>query len=53
MAVVKDYYNGSTRVIIRDDCCCAPEEVEKILKRIAEKASRAIYAEMISKEETT
>lgn len=43
MAVIMDYYfNGNTRVIVEDDCCCKEEEVEKILKRVGEIATRAL-----------
>jgi hypothetical protein len=51
MAADLDFYIGATHVIIKDDCCCSPDEVDRILDRISEKASRAIYAEMITKEE--
>ncbi|MDF2538849.1 MAG: hypothetical protein K0S76_1870 [Herbinix sp.] len=44
MSVVKDFYDGHTHIIIRDDNCCSPEEVEAILKRISERATRALLA---------
>lgn len=43
MAVVMDYYiNGSTHIIIDDDCRCKNEDIEKILSRIGEIATRAL-----------
>lgn len=52
MAEDLDFYIGATHVIIRDDCCCSPDEVDRILDHISDKASRAIYAEATTKEET-
>lgn len=35
MAVVRDYMNGPCRIIIHDDCICAPEEVQGIVDRVS------------------
>ncbi|MDF2945189.1 MAG: hypothetical protein K0S01_4047 [Herbinix sp.] len=51
MATVQDYYYNATHIIIRDDSCCKPEEVDKILKRISEQASIALYTGEINKED--
>jgi hypothetical protein len=40
MAVVADYYDGNTHVIIKDDCIVSPEDQQKILKRCGEIAAR-------------
>lgn len=43
MAVVKDYYDGNTHVIIRDDSFVSPEEQQRILKRCGAIAARQYY----------
>lgn len=43
MAVVKDYYDGNTHIIIKDDCIVSPEEQQKILKRCGIIAARQYY----------
>lgn len=40
MAVVADYYDGNTHIIIMDDCIVSQEEQQKILKRCGEIAAR-------------
>ena len=40
MAVVMDFYDGNTHIIIKDDCIVSPEEQQKILKRCGEIAAR-------------
>jgi hypothetical protein len=52
MAVIKDYYLGATHIIIRDDSCCDPKDVEGIIKQMGEQASRAFLADALKKEET-
>lgn len=52
MAVIMDYYFNNTRVIVEDDCFCSKEEVEGILKRIGEIATRALSSNNEQKEET-
>ena len=44
--VVKEFYIGKTKVKICDDYCRdkTPEDVEKILNRIAERALRAFQS---------
>ena len=44
MAVYKDYYYGSTHIIIHDDCFVSKDEAEKIIERIGINASRALMA---------
>ncbi len=43
MAVVKDYYDGNTHIIIKDDCIVSPEKQKEILKRCGEIAARPYY----------
>ncbi|MDF2524224.1 MAG: hypothetical protein K0R31_1865 [Clostridiales bacterium] len=50
--VIKDYYLGATHIIIRDDSCCDPKDVEGIIKQMGEQASRAFLADALKKEET-
>lgn len=45
MAVIMDYYFNGTRIIVKDDYYCSEEEAEKIIKRIGEKITRALYSE--------
>ena len=52
MAVVKELYIGATHVIVRDDSCCAPEEVEKILLRLSEQISNSIFVNSDSNDKT-
>lgn len=40
MAVVQDYYDGNTHVIIKDDCIVSLVEQQRILKRCGEIAAR-------------
>ena len=43
--VVRDFQIGNTRIKIADDCCKqTADEVEKILRRIAEQAQRQFVA---------
>ncbi|WP_156034857.1 hypothetical protein [Clostridium sp. KNHs205] len=44
MAVVKDYYDGNTHIIIKDDFIVSPEEQKKILKRCGAIAARQYYS---------
>ena len=52
MAVVKDFYDGPCHIRIHDDCCVkTQEEVDQLLKEIAEIAKRAYQAQKIREEE--
>ena len=51
--IVRDFTVGNTRIRIADDCCRdkTPEEVQAILKRIAQRAQAAITAAALAAEE--
>jgi hypothetical protein len=51
LATIRDYYISATHIIIRDDNCCKPEDVDIILKRISEQVTKALYAEEIYRED--
>lgn len=40
MSIVKDYYDGNTHIIIKDDCIVSLDEQQRILKRCGEIAAR-------------
>ena len=44
--IVRDFMVGNTRIKIADDCCRdkTPEDVQKILRKIAQRAQAAITA---------
>ena len=46
MAIVKDYYNGNTHVIITDDAYShlTPEELAKRQERVRKNISNVVYA---------
>lgn len=44
MAIIMDYYLNGTRIIVKDDYCCAEQEAEEIIKKIGEMATRVIYS---------
>lgn len=50
MAIIKDYYDGNTHIIIRDDCIVSPEEQQKILKRCGEIIARQYYSSLVIKQ---
>ncbi len=51
--IVRDFTVGNTRIKIADDCCRdkTPEDVQKILKEIAQMAQAAITAAAFAEEE--
>lgn len=50
--IVRDFTVGNTRIKIADDCCRdkTPEDVQKILRKIAQDAQAAISAAAFSAE---
>ncbi len=52
MAVVEDFYIGNTHVRIHDDYCKdkTPEDVQKILERIARKTLKPLQQSMMRQE---
>lgn len=50
--IVRDFTIGNTRIKIADDCCRdkTPEDVQRILRKIARDAQAAISAAAISAE---
>ncbi|MCI1958618.1 MAG: hypothetical protein LKJ25_03220 [Clostridia bacterium] len=54
MAIVRDFYDGSTHIMIDDSCCVhTKEEVNEILERIRDNAQRSITAAEIKKEQSS
>jgi hypothetical protein len=43
MSIVMDFYSGATRIIIRDDHCCAKEDVPQILEKIGHHVYEELY----------
>lgn len=49
--IVEDFYIGNTHILIADNSCVAPEEVNEILTRIANIVQPALVAQMRRKKE--
>ena len=43
--IAEEFMIGNTKVMIATDCCCRPEEVPKILERIARNAMESFRAQ--------
>ena len=53
--IVRDFTVGNTRIKIADDCCRdkTPEDVQRILKEIAQAAQAAISAALAAEQKTS